>query len=100
MILHYMSQRSDEWFAVRVGKLTASAADKMLARTKTGPSAQRHDLRMRLACEALTGMSCETPFVPNAAVSRGVDCEPAAILAYEALTGLVVHPIGFLEAEA
>ena len=101
MITHLMEQRSDAWLAIRVGKLTASAADKMLARTKTGPSVQRHDLRMQLACEALTGVSCEAaPFVPSAAVQRGVDCEPAAILAYEALTGLVVYRVGFLEAQA
>ena len=81
------------------GSPFASASSRR-RRTKTGPSAQRHDLRMRLACEALTGVSCEAPFVPNAAVNRGVDCEPAAILAYEALTGLVVYRVGFLEAQA
>jgi|TARA_R110000824_G_scaffold100768_1_gene239469 hypothetical protein len=100
MITHLMEQRSDAWLAIRVGKLTASAADKMLARTKNGPSVQRHDLRMQLACEALTGISCDTPFVLSAAVNRGVDCEPAAILAYEALSGLVVYRVGFLEAQA
>lgn len=97
MIIHHMEQRSDEWVQLRVGKLTASQAGKMLATTKSGWSVQRHDLRMQLACERLTGISCETPFVANEAVQRGIDQEDAAIRAYEALTGAVVGRVGFLE---
>jgi exodeoxyribonuclease (lambda-induced) len=94
-----MEQRSPEWLQIRVGKLTASSASAMLAMTKSGPSVQRHDLRMQLACERLTGLSCETPFTPSAAVQRGIDKEPDAIRAYEALTGAVVGRVGFMEAE-
>jgi hypothetical protein len=96
-----MPQRSDEWFQVRVGKLTASQAGKMLATTKSGWSAQRHDLRMRLVCELLVGTSCEAtpPFMANGAVQRGIEQEDAAIGAYEALTGAVVGRVGFLESD-
>jgi hypothetical protein len=95
-----MDQRTPEWHQIRVGKLTASAAKAMLATIKTGFSAQRADLRMQLACERLTGLSCEAPFTPNDAVQRGIDKEADAIRAYEALTGAVVGRVGFMESES
>ena len=97
MIVHSMEQRTDEWFQIRVGKLTASQVGKALATTKSGWSVSRHDLRMQLACERLTGISCENSFVPNEAVLRGIEQEDAAIRAYEALAGAVVGRVGFLE---
>jgi ubiquinone biosynthesis protein UbiJ len=97
MIVHHMEQRTDEWFQIRVGKLTASQVGKAFATTKNGWSVQRHDLRMQIACEKITGFSCETPFVASEAVQRGLDQEDAAIRAYEALTGAVVSRVGFLE---
>ena len=96
-IVHDMEQRSVEWAQIRVGKLTASNCGKMLATTRSGWSAQRHDLRMLLACEKLTGVSCEIPFTVSAAMQRGIDAEDAAIRAYEGLTGAVVGRVGFLE---
>ena len=50
---------------------------------------------MRLVCERLTGVSQEDAFV-NAAIQRGVECEPLALAAYEALTGEMVQPVGFI----
>ena len=97
MIVHSMEQRTDEWFQLRVGKLTASQAGKMLATTKSGWSVSRHDLRMQIACEKITGFSCETHFVANEAVQRGIKEEDAAIRANEALTGAGVGRVGFLE---
>jgi hypothetical protein len=100
MIVHSMEQRTDEWFQLRVGKLTASQAGKALATTKSGWSVQRHDLRMQLACEQLTGFSCETPFVPSAAVQHGIDQEDASVRFYESLNGTVVDlSVGFLESD-
>ena len=99
VILHTMEQRTPEWVQIRVGKLTASAAKGMLKTIKTGFSAERADLRMQLACERLTGLSCETPFTPTDAVQRGIDKEADAIRAYEALTGMLVGRVGFMEAE-
>jgi predicted phage-related endonuclease len=94
-----MPQRSDEWVQVRVGKLTASQAGKMLATTKTGWSAQRHDLRMQLACERLTKHSCQTPFTSDA-VQHGIDQEDASVRFYEGLNGAIVdRSVGFLESD-
>lgn len=67
----------------------------MLAQIKTGEAAARRDLRMQLVCERLTGVSQDDGFV-NAAMQRGIDAEPLACAAYEALTGELVQRSGFL----
>jgi YqaJ-like recombinase protein len=88
-------QRSPEWFAARLGRLTGSRAADMLATIKSGEAAARRDLRTQLVCERLTGQVQEDPFV-NAAMQRGIDCEPLAFAAYEAQTGTLVERSGFL----
>ena len=67
----------------------------MLARIKTGEAAARRDLRLRLVVERLTGVSAEDTFV-NRDMQRGIDREPDAIALYEAVTGHLVTPCGFL----
>ncbi len=88
-------QRTPEWHAARLGKLTGTGAGDMLATIKSGEAAARRDLRLRLVCERLTGQSQEDVFV-NAAMQRGIDKEGDAFAAYEALTGNVASPVGFL----
>jgi hypothetical protein len=88
-------QRSPEWFAARLGRLTGSRAGDMLATIKSGEAAARRDLRMQLVCERLTGQLQEDVFI-NAAMQRGIDCEPLAFAAYEARTGQMVQRTGFL----
>ena len=87
-------QRSPEWFAARLGRLTGSRAADMLATIKSGEAAARRDLRMQLVCERLTQTVQEDGFV-SAAMQRGIDCEPLAFAAYEADTGQVVQRSGF-----
>ena len=36
-----MEQRTPEWFAARLGKVTASRVADVIAKTKSGPSAPR-----------------------------------------------------------
>lgn len=88
-------QRSPEWFAARLGRLTGSRAADMLATIKSGEAAARRDLRVQLVCERLTQTLQEDMFV-NAAMQRGIDCEPLAFAAYESLTGLMAVRSGFL----
>lgn len=88
-------QRSPAWFLARLGRLTGSRAADMLATIKSGEAAARRDLRVQLVCERLTGTLQEDVFV-NAAMQRGIDCEPLAFSAYESLTGNVAHRTGFL----
>lgn len=88
-------QRSDEWRAARVGRLTGSSAADALATIKSGEAAARRDLRLRLVCERLTGQPQDTVYI-NSEMQRGMDCEPLALGAYETLTGRLVQKTGFL----
>lgn len=88
-------QRTETWFAARAGRATASKAGDVLAKIKTGEAAARRDYRFQLAIERLTGKPAE-PGYTNAEMQRGIDLEPAARLAYEAHTGLIVRETGFL----
>lgn len=88
-------QRSPDWFAARVGRLTGSRAGDMLATIKSGEAAARRDLRLQLVCERLTGRPQEDGYV-NEVMQRGIDLEPAAFAAYEALTGNLARRTGFL----
>lgn len=91
-------QRSPDWFAARAGKLTGSQAWCVTDFLKSGKeSAARRDYRMQLVCERLTGRPAEDGdgFV-SAAMQRGIELEPKAFAAYEALTGAVAVRTGFL----
>ena len=88
-------QRSPEWYAARVGKLTGSAAGDMLAKIKSGEAAGRRNLRLRLVLERLTGKSQESDYV-SPAMQAGIDREAEAFAAYEALTGEMAQRSGFL----
>lgn len=93
------AQRSPEWFQARAGRLTGSRAKDMLATIKNGEAAARRDYRLQLVCERLTGMPQDDGYI-NAEMQRGLDCEPLAFAAYEALTGQVVERAGFLAHDA
>jgi hypothetical protein len=91
-----LAQRSDEWRALRAGKLTGSVAADILATLKTGKEpACRRDLRVRLVAERLTGQPQENAFVSEA-MQRGIDKEADALAAYETQTGRLVMPVGFI----
>lgn len=88
-------QRSPEWFAARLGRLTGSVAGDMLAKTKSGYSTSRRNLCLRLVLERLTGKSQDTGYV-SSAMQAGIDREADAFAAYEALTGDMALRTGFL----
>jgi predicted phage-related endonuclease len=88
-------QRSPEWHAARLGRLTSSRAADMLATIKSGEAAARRNLRVQLALERLTGRCQESGFV-SAAMQTGIEREADAAGLYEALTGRVLTRSGFL----
>jgi putative phage-type endonuclease len=90
-----VEQRSTEWFAARLGKLTASRIADATARTKTGYGASRANLMAELVCERLTGVQAER-FV-NGAMLHGIEMEPEACSAYEFELGVTVEKVGFLD---
>lgn len=87
-------QRTEEWFAARLGKVTASRVADVITRTKTGYGASRANYMAQLICERLTGKQGET--YQNAAMAWGTEQEPFARGAYEAQTGLLVEETGFV----
>jgi hypothetical protein len=95
-VIHDCAQRSPEWFAARAGRLTGSCANDITGRLKNGDeNAARRDLRTKLALERLTGQSLEDDYI-NGDMRRGIELEPDALAAYEAFSGNLVTPTGFL----
>jgi putative phage-type endonuclease len=90
-----MIQKSEEWFAARLGKVTASKVADVLAKTKTGVSASRGNYLSDLVVERLTGQQAE--FYTNDAMQWGTDTEPQARMAYEAFKGVLVDEEGFID---
>jgi putative phage-type endonuclease len=90
-------QNTPEWFAARVGKVTASRVADLCAKTKTGWGASRANYMAELIAERLTGVPAQ-PYT-NAAMQWGQEQEPQARAAYEfygddrvELVGFVPHP--------
>ena len=89
-----MEQRTEEWFAARLGKVTASRVADVVARTKSGYGASRANYMAELVCERLTGVRVE--FFSSAAMQWGTEQEPAAREAYESKMGVLVLETGFV----
>jgi hypothetical protein len=93
-------QRSPDWYAARVGRLTGSRADDMLAMTKKGEEgAPRRNLRVQLVIERITGQPMDDGY-QSARMRRGLELEATARQRYEAATGYLVRRTGFLAAHA
>ena len=76
----FEDQRTDDWFANRLGKVTASAIYKVMARTKSGYGADRANYHAQLVAERLTGAK-----------------QDGFSNAYAALTGEHPVEIGFID---
>ena len=90
-----MEQRTDEWFAARIGKVTASRVADVIAKTKSGYGASRANYLADLVVERLTGQ--KTQGFSNAAMEWGTEQEPHARAAYSAKTGILVEEVGFID---
>ena len=90
-----ITQGSQEWFAQRVGKVTASRVSDIIAKTKTGVSASRANYLAQLVAERLTGQAAET--FKSGAMQHGTETEPQARMAYEAETGLMVTEVAMIQ---
>jgi putative phage-type endonuclease len=88
-----MEQRTEEWFAARLGKATASRIADITAKTKSGYGASRANYMAELICERLTGMQGAS--YTNAAMLWGVEKEPEARSVYESSVGALVVETGF-----
>jgi len=105
-----IEQRSEDWFAERAGRITASRMSDVMAFTagegqwKSGPRKgqnkvatplkARTDYALQLAAERLTGKPRKQ--VKAYALQWGQDIEPLAQVAYEAATGVIVDRAEFV----
>jgi hypothetical protein len=88
-----MIQGSQQWFAARKGRATASQAKKIL--TPTGKLSSQADAYARkLARETVLADPLE--FAGNKATDWGNEHEPAAREAFSELMGLPVEEVGFV----
>lgn len=90
-----MIQGSDEWFAVRLGKVTASRVSDVVTKTKTGWGSSRANYMSELICERLTGQPAEK--FTNDAMKWGTEHETEARDAYAWGTDTSVDLEGFIE---
>lgn len=91
-----IQQGSDEWLALRAGKITASRIADVMAKGRGGnPSASRENYAAELIAERLTG----TPYprYRSAEMQWGTDHEDEARLAYQFQTGNTVDQVAFVD---
>ena len=86
-------QGSPEWRQERCGYATASCFDKVMAKVKVGEAMTRIKYRLQLVTERLTGNPVDG--YQSTAMLWGIEKEPEARMAYEALRGVIVEEIGF-----
>lgn len=91
-IIHYMPQRSPEWFEIRKGKFTGTS----FTTVANGQKATRETICLKKASEIITGKYSEKDF-KSASMQRGVELEPDAIFYFELETGLKIDQVGFCE---
>lgn len=89
-----MEQLSEEWFAARRGKVTASRLGDLMATTRSGYGAGRGNYMAELLAERLTGVTVER--FQNDSMKWGVDQEPHARAAYEFFRDAVVETAAFI----
>lgn len=93
-----IEQRSDAWFLDRVGFITGSRLNDVLAKIKTGEAASRKNYKLQLAVERISGKPAEKMFV-NEAMQRGIDFEDQAVSCFEAKTGIFTEKCSFIKSK-
>lgn len=90
-----VTQGTDDWKKLRLGKATASKMHDLTARTKTGWGASRANYAAQLIAERLTGVPAES--YTNAAMQWGTVTEPQARAAYSFFADVEVVEVGFID---
>jgi len=89
-----INQGSPEWFAQRLGHVTASRMSDVLAKGKSGgEAATRAKYRMQIIAERITARVSES--FSSAAMEWGTEQEPFARMRYAAVTGRIVDEAEF-----
>jgi putative phage-type endonuclease len=90
-----IEQGAPEWFAQRLGKVTASRVADIIAKTQSGAAASRKNYLAQLVAERLTGQAADS--FKSGAMQHGTETEPMARMAYETETGLMVTEVAMIQ---
>ena len=93
-MIEKVEQGTPEWFAARLGNVTASRVADVIAKTKSGYSASRENYMAQLICERMTNTVAES--YSNAAMQWGTETEPLARAAYESYADVLVDQVGYV----
>ena len=88
-----VEQRTEEWFKLRLGKITGSRFPKLMSKDIDKFSVTQLSILKELAVERLTGE--KTEFFTNKYMEWGTEKEPEAIAHYELETYSKVQEVGF-----
>ena len=94
LMIEKVEQGTPEWFAARLGNVTASRVADVIAKTKSGYSASRENYMAQLICERMTNTVAES--YTNAAMQWGTETEPLARAAYESFADVLVDEVGYI----
>lgn len=89
-------QGTMKWKLERSGCVTASRVSDVLARIKSGEAAARRDYKFQLVAEQLSGTAQDDGYM-SAEMLFGIENEPLAREAYEAVEGVLVEQVGFIK---
>ena len=95
MKIHNVEQRSDEWYALRLGVPTASEYDKAVTPKKGELSTQSTKFAGKLAYEIFTGETCGD-FFQSEWMERGKELEDEARAQYGLVYDVDVREVGFI----
>jgi putative phage-type endonuclease len=93
-MIEKVEQGTPEWFAARLGNVTASRVADVIAKTKSGYSASRDNYMAQLICERMTGTVAES--FTSSAMAWGTETEPFARAAYESVSDVLVDQVGYV----
>jgi putative phage-type endonuclease len=94
-MIEKVEQGTPEWFAARLGNVTASRVADVIAKTKSGYSASRENYMAQLICERMTGTVAES--YTNSAMQWGTETEPLARAAYESYADVLIDEVAYVK---
>ena len=90
MKIHNFEQRSEDWYNIRKGKMTASNAETIIA---NGKGLETYIYNLMAEYYSLA----EKENYINADMQRGIDLEPEAKIEFQFYTGLDIKEVGCVE---
>ena len=95
-----VEQNTDEWFALRLGKVTSSNFSKIMANLGKDFGSPAIEYAQKVALEYVTGNRDESASYKNGYMERGHELEPVAVELYERETFYSVTNGGFNQEES